>query len=122
MQKLFLKLGTDLIEMPDIKNYLQLLRFIIKNLFLLKCNSSNKTLAILHGRGCGLLIKPLLTLLNYETVLFFRGYTPTYGLQNKFYAFIIRQYDKILAKFGTCVAVGEDEITIISKFLKPKKF
>ena len=121
MQKLFLKLGTDLIEMPDIKNYLQLLRFIIKNLFLLKCNSSNKTLAILHGRGCGLLIKPLLTLLNYETVLFFRGYTPTYGLQNKFYAFIIRQYDKILAKFGTCVAVGEDEITIISKFLKPKK-
>ena len=32
MQKLFLKLGTDLIEMPDIKNYLQLLRFIIKNI------------------------------------------------------------------------------------------
>ena len=69
--EIVLKLGTDLSKDADIKNYLQLLRFCNKNLFLLKCNNDNKTLAILHGRGCGLLIKPLLTLLNYETMHFF---------------------------------------------------
>lgn len=113
--------GAQVIHMPQLKINFRLVIFLFLSLIKIKIGMRKSDKVVLHGRGCGLLIKPIATLLGLQTVHFFRGFTPTYGMQNRFYSKAILLYDSILARFGTCVAVGNDEYEKIQSTLQPTK-
>lgn len=120
-EKEFTEAGASVSSMPNLKINLNLILFLILLFFKIKNNKRQKSVIILHGRGCGLIIKPLAIIFRLQTVHFFRGFTPTYGLKNSLSVKFLIIYDWLLARFGTCVAVGVDEYNQIFKVLKPKK-
>tara|TARA_B100000768_G_C11276999_1_gene376462 strand:+ start:1039 stop:2073 length:1035 start_codon:yes stop_codon:yes gene_type:complete len=120
-EKEFIEAGANVKSMPNLRINLNLILFFILLFFKIKINKRQESVIILHGRGCGLILKPLAIIFRLQTVHFFRGFTPTYGLKNSKYLRFLIIYDCFLAHFGTCVAVGADEYNQIFKVLNPKK-
>ena len=115
----FIKLGANVNAVPKLKINAYVFFFFFSLFFKLKKNGSHNIIIILHGRGCGLMLKPLAIIFRLHSVHFFRGFTPTYGINKPMWAKFLILYDWILARFGTCVAVGTDEYKQILRVLNP---
>lgn len=104
---------------PSISVNLFSITKIISIIFKIKINHKNIIL-VSHGRGASFIIRPIGILLNLNNIHFYRGYTSSYGIKNKFASNYLRYLDAFLCRWGITIAVGSDEYNLIKKDLNPK--
>ena len=85
-------------------------------------SKEKSTQFITHGRGCGLIIKPLILISGKKSVHFYRGFTPSYGIKYKFIQKFLTDWESILSKFGIVICVGAEELKQVRKTLNPRRY
>ena len=104
-------------EIPKINPFsIVFLKDIVKKILF---SDKERSQFVTHGRGCGLIIKPLIIFFRRKSIHFFRGFTPSYGLTSMILKKILVFLESIICKFGVVICVGKDEFNLVEKYLRP---